>query len=194
MRHDLRVDGHAFRLRPIADSDAQLVLQLRCDPDLRRFIHATPPRLSDQLAWLASYYERPGDYYFVVERRSDLRAEGLIGIYEIDSLARTAEWGRWILQRGSLAAPESAWLIYRCAFEQLSLDRVYCRTLVDNAAVVSFHDSCGISQTRHLPQHFELEGHKHDAIEHTLERLAWGEVASTLEPIARAVARRLERA
>jgi RimJ/RimL family protein N-acetyltransferase len=86
------------------------------------------------------------------------------------------------------------WLIYRCAFEQLSLDRVYCRTLTDNAAVVSFHDSCGINKTRHLAQHFELEGHKHDAIEHTLERLAWSEVASKLEPMARAVARRLERA
>ena len=52
MRHNIHLEGYAFRLRPISDADAQFVLDLRCDPELARFIHSTPPRLSDQLAWL----------------------------------------------------------------------------------------------------------------------------------------------
>src|ERR1700733_7831815 len=124
MRHDLTVEGFAFRLRPIGDRDASLVLELRGDAKRNRFLHPIPPRLDDQLAWLARYYERPGDYYFVVERRDSGAAEGVISIYDIDPLGESGEWGRWILKPGSLAAVESAWLIYRCAFEQLGLQRV----------------------------------------------------------------------
>lgn len=193
MRHDIELEGHAFRLRPISDADADLVIDLRCDPELGRFIHSTPPRLADQLAWLARYYERSGDYYFVVERRRDNLAEGLIAIYDVDETKRAAEWGRWILKRGSLAAAESAWLMYRCAFEVLSLERVYCRTVADNAAVVSFHDACGITRKRRLTQFFTLQGHKLDAIEHEVDRRSWHEIAPKLELPARAVARRLSR-
>lgn len=193
MRHNLQIEGVAFRLRPITDADAQLVLELRCDPELSRFIHRTSPALADQLAWLAAYYDRPGDYYFVVERRRDGSPEGLIALYDVDETARAAEWGRWILRRGSLAAPESAWLIYRCAFEQLSLTRVYCRTVADNAQVVSFHDACGIPRKRRLPHFFDLQGHKLDAIEHELDSQSWAQVAPKLEAPARAVARRLAR-
>jgi RimJ/RimL family protein N-acetyltransferase len=193
MRHDYQLQGYAFRLRPVTDADAQLILDLRCDPELSRFLHRTPPARNAQLAWLSAYYDRPGDYYFVVERRRDATPEGLIALYDTDAAAGTAEWGRWILKRGSLAAAESAWLIYRFAFEQLSLARVYCRTVADNAAVVSFHDACGVTHKRRLKQFFELQGHKHDAIEHEVDRQSWPEIAPKLEQPARAVARRLDR-
>lgn len=193
MRHDIRLDGYAFRLRPIGDADAQFAIDLRTDPELTRFIHGTSPHVSDQLAWLAKYYERPGDYYFVLERRRDARPEGLIAIYDVDESSSAGEWGRWIMRRGSLAATESAWLIYRCAFERLGMSRLYCRTVADNLKVVSFHDSCGITCRRTLPQHFEMHGARHDAIEHTTTREAWPEIAPNLEGPARAMARRLER-
>jgi RimJ/RimL family protein N-acetyltransferase len=196
MRHDIHLDGYAFRLRPIRDADAQFVLDLRGDPELARFIHSTPPRLSDQLAWLAAYYERAGDYYFVVERRLGQQAghaEGLISIYDIDETARAAEWGRWVLRRGSLAAPESAWLMYRCAFEQLQLSSVYSRTVADNLRVVSFHDSCGITRRHRLQAFFELQGSRFDAIQHDVDRESWPEIAPNLERPARALARKIER-
>lgn len=193
MRHDIQLDGYAFRLRPVNDADAALILDLRCDPELARFIHSTPPSLADQLAWLAKYYERPGDYYFMVERRRDAQAEGFISIYEIDEATRAAEWGRWILRRGSLAATESAWLMYRCAFEILGLSRVYSRTVADNTRVVAFHDACGITRRRLLPQHFQLRDGTYDAVEHEVDRETWPEIAPNLERPARALARKIER-
>jgi len=193
MRHDIHLDGHAFRLRPITDADAQFVLALRCDPELTRYLHSTPPSLSDQLTWLAQYYARDGDYYFVVERKRDAKPEGLIAIYDVDETARAGEWGRWILRPGSLAAAESVLLIYRCGFELLDLKSLYCRTVADNVKVVSFHDACGIKRRRELPKFFELHGTKYDAIEHALDRTLWPEVAPKLELPARAVARRMER-
>ena len=68
MRHNLSIEGYAFRLRPIVDTDAAFVVALRSNPELNRYLHAGANRLKDQLAWLAQYYEREGAYYFVIER------------------------------------------------------------------------------------------------------------------------------
>lgn len=191
MRHDLTLSGPAFRLRPIGDADAAWVLKLRGDVALNRYLHATSASLADQLAWFSRYYERPGDYYFVVERHS-ASPEGVIAVYDVDSQAGCGEWGRWILAPGSLAAIESAWLIYRCAFELLGLQRVYCRTVADNTAVVSFHDSCGITYRRLLPAHVELNGRHVDAIEHSVDLDAWREIGPRLARLAQLTARRLQ--
>ena len=194
MRHDLTLTGLAFRLRPVADADAALIVELRNEPKLGRWLHAGAASVEAQRVWLQGYYERPGDYYFVLERLSTGQAEGLISIYDIDAQAMTAEWGRWILQPSSLGAVESAWLIYRCAFEELKLKRLFSRTVVENQAVVSFHDSSGIKQRRLLPGYISLDGGKRlDAIEHIVEQADWPELGPRLERVATLTARRLNR-
>lgn len=191
MRHDLHLTGAAFGLRPAVAADAAFILSLRSDPALNAFVNPTSPRLQDQLDWLARYDERPGDYYFVIERLSDGSAEGLIGLYDI--AGGEGEWGRWMLRAGSLAAVESAALIYRCAFTTLGLEAVFCRTVAANARVVSFHDSCGIAERLVLPGHFELRGQRWDAVEHRLTRAAWPAVDERLSKLAELTARRLQR-
>lgn len=193
MRHKLSIEGPAFRLRPIDDADTALVLELRGNPELNRFLHRSSSSEAEQRAWFARYYDRPGDYYFVVEARATGQPEGLVSIYDVDGESRAAEWGRWILRPGSLAAIESAWLTYRCAFELLGLDRIYCRTVADNLPVVSFHDSCGIEQRRSLPGHFELDSRRVDAIEHQVDRRTWTALSGRLEKLALRIARSIER-
>lgn len=191
MRHELSLAGAAFGLRPVRDEDAGFIVGLRSDPELGRWLNPTSAEVGDQLAWLARYYERPGDYYFVIDRLATGAAEGLIGLYDV--AAGEAEWGRWLLKPGSLAAVESAALIYRCAFEQLGLMAVCCRTLAANERVVSFHDSCGIVERRVLPGHVELRGERLDAVEHRLTREAWPAVDARLRQLAQLTARRLQR-
>lgn len=194
MLHNLNIEGYAFRLRPITDSDAALVVELRSNPALNSFLHASSSRVEDQIAWLESYYKREGDYYFVIESCSNGFREGVIALYDIDFSARRGEWGRWILRHSSLAAVESAYLIYRTAFELLELDMVYCRTVVDNDKVVSFHDSCGISSRKLLTQHFKLGGQTHDAIEHRVDLASWLDVKPRLEKLSQLTARKIKRA
>ncbi|MBK9162182.1 MAG: GNAT family N-acetyltransferase [Nitrosomonadales bacterium] len=194
MRHDISIEGSIFRLRPIADADASLVVELRNNSELNRFLHASSDKVEDQLAWLAKYYQREGDYYFVIERCSDGAREGVIALYDIDPNKSAGEWGRWILKPGSLAAVESAFLIYRVAFDLLGLEGAYCRTVADNSKVVSFHDSCGISDRKLLPGHFELESGSHDAIEHRVDRSSWDGLRPRLENLVRLTAKRMSRA
>jgi RimJ/RimL family protein N-acetyltransferase len=194
MRHNLIMEGYAFRLRPITDNDAAFVVELRSNPELNRYLHASSNRVEDQLAWLARYYEREGDYYFVIERRTNGMPEGVIALYNIDLATSSGEWGRWILRPSSLAAVESAFLIYRTAFELLGLRSVFCCTVTDNDKVVSFHDSSGITARKLLPRHFELGGHRHDAVEHRVDLASWTGIKPRLEKLAQLTARRVHRA
>ncbi|HSL05495.1 MAG TPA: GNAT family N-acetyltransferase [Nitrospiraceae bacterium] len=180
-------------MRPITDNDAAFVVELRSNPKLNRYLHTNSNRVEDQLAWLARYYECEGAYYFVIERRTNGMPEGVIALYDIDMATSCGEWGRWILKPSSLAAVESAYLVYRTAFELLGLNSVYCRTAADNQKVVSFHDSCGVTTRRALPQHFELGGHRHDAVEHRLDVAGWPAVKKRLEQLARLTARGVNR-
>jgi RimJ/RimL family protein N-acetyltransferase len=145
VRHDHRVEGVAFRLRPVELADAGFLVALRTDQTRSRFLNPTSPRLDDQVAWTERYFERPGDYYFVVERTADGAAEGALALYD-EVAGDAAEWGRWILRPGSFAAPESALLIYRFGFDDLGLGRVYCRTLTANQTVIDFHAAAGLTE------------------------------------------------
>jgi len=192
MRHDLRLAGHAFGLRPVELDDVEFIVALRTrDPQLVRYLHPIPPDVEQQRRWLRSYFERQNDYYFVVENRESRNRHGLVGIYNIDPIVQTGEWGRWILRPGSFAAVESALLVYRLAFEHLQLRSIYCITVADNLAVVSFHDSCGLERAASLPRHFELAGVKYDGVKHVCTQEKWPTVRGRLEVQAKRIARRL---
>jgi RimJ/RimL family protein N-acetyltransferase len=186
MRHDLRVDGAAFRLRPAEISDAAFIASLRSDPAVNRFIHATSPDPARQAKWMEDYFKRDGDYYFIVERirrRSsdkDVR-EGTIGIYDIDAATGAAEWGRWVLRPGSLAGLESAVLVCRAGFDYLKLSTLYCRTIVQNRHVVQFHESFGLY--RHgIIRDFVLIGEdRFDVVDQRMTREMWDARRADLE-------------
>lgn len=186
MRHSLSIEGFRYRLRPIARSDAAFVVGLRRDPELGRYLHRTSDRVADQEAWLEAYFERPGDHYFVVEEIRSGEAVGTVGLYDSDG--RRAEWGRWLIRKDAPAAVESALLVYRAAFEGLGLEEVYCRTVAENAKVVSFHDSSGAARVGTLAAHFRLDGVDHDAVEHRVDRNRWGAMRPKLEFLAKRLA------
>jgi len=173
MRHSLEMAGPAFRLRPVRLYDAAFIAQLRNDPDRAKYLHRGACDEASQQQWLRAYFDRPDDYYFVIENRVTGIREGAAGNYSVDREQCHAEWGRWILRRGSLAALESAWLIYRVGFETLGLEAMYCRTIEENASALAFHDSFGVERVRRLPGHFERDGRRLDAIEGRLTLTRW---------------------
>lgn len=194
MRHNASLNGIVFRLRPVSDADVPLIIQLRGNIERSRYLHPISLNPEDQLAWLSEYYHRPDDYYFVIERMDNNQAEGLISLYDIDRTEKQGEWGRWILVPDSLAAIESAWLIYQFTFECLKLDQVYSRTVIDNQSVISFHDSCGITRRHVLENYFEISGQVVDAVEHAVNQALWCQIKPRLGQLAKLIARRLTHA
>jgi len=188
MRHGIVMEGWGYRLRPVEAADARFIHELRADPVRARYLHRGEPGLAAQQRWMEAYFERPNDYYFVIEARGSGRPEGTIGIYNFDQALGSAEWGRWIVRPGSFAAVESACLVYRAGFEVLGLHSMYSRTVTENSATLSFHDGFGLDRTRVLPRYFELEGRWLDAIEDVLTRARWDEVREQPERKAARVA------
>jgi RimJ/RimL family protein N-acetyltransferase len=193
VRHDLSLEGRAFRLRPIEPADAAFVLELRTDARAGGRLHPVSGLLEDQVAWIEDYLRRPDDWYWVVERSSDGRPEGTLGLYDLDRTRGAAEWGRWIVRAGSLAAPESALLLYCAAFERLALTEVRCRTVATNGAVLSFHDRAGLERAGVVPGAFVLGGSVVDAVEHRLTRDRWPITRDLLEERSVQVAQILAR-
>lgn len=189
--HNYILEGLAFRLRPVQLEDAENIVELRATSERTQFIHPIPSSVDRQVDWINYYYTKESDYYFIVEKMKDFSFEGTVALYDVNE--GHAEWGRWVLRKGSLAAPESAMLIYRLAFELMNLDRVYCRTLVANKSVLSFHDRIGMSQKQLISNAFNIGGCDVDAIEHRMENADWREAQNKLENESRLVYRLLTR-
>lgn len=194
MRHNHRLEGYAFALRPVELADAEFIVAVRTSaPERTRYLHPISPDVAAQRQWLEGYFARADDYYWVIERHEGAEREGLIGIYDLDRATASAEWGRWVLRPGSLAAVESALLIYRAGFETLGLQALHCLTVAENLPVLSFHDSCGLARLATLERRYTLGDGAHDAVKHGCTRAEWPALRARLEPQAQRIAQRLKR-
>lgn len=168
MKHNIIVEGVGYRLRPVKISDAQKVIEIRLE-DMQRnqYINKISTEVAVQEKWISEYLERDGDYYFVIENTLSGCTEGLIGIYDISD--GRGEWGRWVVKKSSLAAIESVDLIFKAAFDHIGLSEVFCRTVEQNTAVVSFHDSLNEIRRGVLEGHFVIENESFNAVEHFVD-------------------------
>ena len=177
MNHDIQVERHGVRLRPVRIEDARFIYQLRWEPSLSQYIGDTDQNPEAQVLWLERYMQREGDYYFIIETSEGKRV-GTIAIYEADG--DRAEWGRWVIMPGQPVAPGSSWLIYYVAFECLGLKEVYCRTVEDNVKVVSFHDHCGLRRIGVEKNGVTIKGESKNLIVHAAGTDDWPAIQSRL--------------
>jgi len=175
----------------VESGDASAILALRSEPARSRYINVTTPSVEAQLEWLAAYFERSGDYYWAVERRDDGAVEGFVGVYDVDG--DSAEWGRWVLRPGSLAAPESAWLVHEAGFRLLRLRSLVSRTLVENRPVVEFHSRYGAEAVRRIPGYARIGDVTHDAVEARVTAELWATAGPWLLTMAERAAGLLRR-
>ncbi len=193
VKHDIRITGDVFALRPVELRDAGFIVDLRTDPRRSTFINRTAPLIEDQEAWLERYFARPGDYYFIIERRETRRPEGTVAIYDEEPVQKRAQWGRWIARVGSRAGIEGLWLMYRVAFEMLDLEMVYARTSASNKRALAVHEAYGLEPYAHLAGLLELGDTRHDAVEHRMMRSRWADCEPLLRRMAAHAARGEER-
>jgi RimJ/RimL family protein N-acetyltransferase len=190
MQHNFTLYEKSFKIRPINNQDAEFCLTLRNNPVLNSFLNSTSTKVEDQINWLEKYYEKDDDFYFVIEKLKDNTKEGLIALYDIDFENKTAEWGRWILMPGSLAAVESALMIYKFAFHHMNLEKIYSRTVSLNEKTVSFHDSCGIIEKKILKNYFNFNGNLVNSIQHTVTKDTVDDVIFKLENLSKLLFRK----
>jgi hypothetical protein len=144
VRHSIRVEGFAYLARPLEVSDAEFIVEVRT-PDRSRHMQSIVRTIEAQRDWIERYFERPGEYYFVIERTGTHRPEALSCLLTPDEEARSIQWGRFIVRPGSRAGVESAIFMHQVAFEILHFDRIWGDALMENVRMLAycrsvFHD------------------------------------------------------
>jgi RimJ/RimL family protein N-acetyltransferase len=185
MKHEISVEGHAFRLRPVRRADAEFIVALRRERAM--YINRGASTKAEQEEWLDQYMTRTGDYFFVAEDKFAGLPHGLIAIYNVNESGGDGEWGRFVVKDGSPAAIETAMLVFGCGIEVLGLKRIYGRTLLENEKVVAFHDSCGLLRMRDKVVIIH-NGVPRPGVEHELNPTLWPQVKERLDQLARRIA------
>lgn len=146
--------GPHIRLRTVTEDDAQFILDLRLNPDLNKYIGKTDPSLEKQKEWLRTKIYEENDYYMIIESISG-EPLGTVAIYNIDPVAKTFEWGRWIVKPGApkYTSLEAGLLCNEFAFDHLKLDKtILFGPMKENVRNISFLKRFGARLVREDPE------------------------------------------
>ncbi len=181
MRHNFHLDGFKLRLRPVQMEDAAFITWLRNLDYVKGNVGDSAQNVVAQENWLKSYFDRPGDYYFIVETLNGIPL-GTHGVYDVK--AGSAEKGRHIMRPEVLAGLPNSMLLIDLAFKQLELSELRSNHVSTNQKLYSLHRKCGFKQIgiKHNAQ--IVGGSPVDLIQYILTKGDWSKVRGGLLPLA----------
>ena len=142
----MRLRGESVELRTVSQSDQAIIASWRNkDHVMNGLFSYMPLSVAQQEQWFQSYLGRDDELLFVIEAEGGVPI-GTIGLSQIDTRNRSAEYGRMLigevafLRRGY--AQDATLLLLRYAFENLGLHRVYLEVLSDNQAAIRLYKRC----------------------------------------------------
>ncbi len=101
MQHNIQIEGFGVRLRPVQLEDAPFIVWLRHLNRAKGHIGDSATDVDAQVNWLKAYFNRAGDYYFIVEAMAGTSL-GTFGIYDVSGT--TGSVGRFIMREDVNAA------------------------------------------------------------------------------------------
>ena len=143
MRHDIHLEGFNLRLRPVRIEDAAFIVWLRNLDYVRGNVGDSALDVVSQKAWLRAYFEREGDYYWIVESLTGIPL-GTHGIYNVKG--PSAERGRHIMRAEVMAGVPSAILTAELAFGSMGLNELRSLVVATNTEVLSLHRKSGFKE------------------------------------------------
>lgn len=140
--------GVQILLRMLDESDLPMTLEWRNQNHVRKWFFTTDIISNDQhRRWFERYKELADDFVFVIEQLLPHRPIGQVALYNVDWIAKRAEFGRLMIgvaevtrQGFGTAATD---LLVTEALTHWGLDEVYLEVLVDNAPARSVYARCG---------------------------------------------------
>lgn len=162
--------------------DAAFIVWLRNLDHAKGNVGDSAPDVAGQKAWLAAYFKREGDYYFIVETIGGIPV-GTYGIYNVKETS--AEPGRWIIHPEVSAAIPSVILLLDMAFREMKLTLLCGTTVATNGKVLSLNRKLGFRQVRVEPAAQMIGGKAVDLVHFTLTMGDWLSARERLLGLAR---------
>jgi RimJ/RimL family protein N-acetyltransferase len=182
MRHTLQTEGFGIRIRPVRMDDAAFIVWLRNLDHARGKVGDSATDTSSQEAWLKTYFEREGDYYFILETLGGIPV-GTHGIYDLRG--GSAEMGRFIVRPDVMAAVPTSVLSYALAFEKMGLTELRATAVASNRKLHSFVRKSGFRQVGLQPAAQIIGGVAVDILHFILTLADWPQTQERLTPLAR---------
>ena len=128
-------------LRPVDFSDAENIVAFRNNPEINKYLSSQKViSIEEQIKWMLNNENSSTNFYFKIIRRNDNQFIGTISLYNIEN--NIAEFGRYICI-DPIGAIEAELSIIEFAFSQSKLEKIYCRTVLDNTKVIIQHRKFG---------------------------------------------------
>lgn len=141
MIYNKTIEGKYVDLKYVTVEDAAIVLELRQDPELTKYLPRLDITEEEQKEWIRKQQLREGDYYFSIVRKSGEKI-GLIRVYDIkDDEGETGSF----LSRGTLIETREAKLLFdEFLFITLGLKKIRNTCRKDNESILNFSESFGV--------------------------------------------------
>ena len=189
MKHSIQLESYGIRLRPVVLADAGFIIALRSHPRTQGKVGDTAPDLALQQQWIEKYFQREGDYYFIVETTAG-KPVGTIGIYDLKD--GIGQWGRWIiLPEVQVAAFPAVVLVHQIAFDVLGLTALTGSAVSTAEKVLGFHRRFGAEFTHVEPKSRCIRGVWTDMVWIRVQRANWPAMFVKLKPLAEVAGRAL---
>lgn len=167
--------GVRLCLRLVTPEDAEFIHGLRTDPVYNKHLSPVTGTIEDQRAWIKAYKTREAaskEFYYIIERRGDGRACGVVRLYDITGDRFT--WGSWILNaaKPSKAALESAMLSFGAGFERLGLRLAQLDVRRTNTRAIAFYRRFGMTEIGQDAENLYFELSRNDFLKAHTDFLA----------------------
>lgn len=163
-----------FRLRPLTESDLEMVLNWRNQPHIREMMYKDHVigREEHQL-WYEKMKDNPASAYLILEHRG--RPLGQTNFTKIDREASSCLWGFYVGEdkrpRGTGTVMGLLSLDY--AFETVAVREVIGEVLEHNSKSRQLFDRLGFTLTGRLPQHVFKSGAYADVCVYAMTAEDW---------------------
>lgn len=144
----MELRSRTIHFQLVNEHNAEFILSLRTNDELNKYISKTNSSIQEQKRWIRSYKTRENrsdEFYFVIYRNDNNIPIGTVRLYDFRHDKKSFCWGSWVLNENKTkySAIESAFLVYRFAFETLGFERSHFDVRKGNDRVISFHQKIG---------------------------------------------------
>jgi len=163
--NEVLLNGQFINLRLLDLNDAELTLSWRLSKRAR-YLNAGAQSVEDQKRWISS---RPSsEFNFIIELKNGLSV-GMISLIDINNNHRRAEPARFLIGneiavQGVPAAAEAEKLLFKFAFDELELLRIYGTVAANNTKMITWNKFLGMKEEGRLRNHLFLDGKLMDAV------------------------------
>jgi RimJ/RimL family protein N-acetyltransferase len=170
------------RLRPVRLEDAAFIVWLRGLDHVKGKLGDSATDVTQQEAWLKTYFEREGDCYFIAETPSGL-AVGTHGLYEPEN--GSMEAGRLVVRPDVPAAVPTSLITFDLAFGEMGLKELRGTSVSTNVKVHSYVAKFGFRTVRVDRAAKLVAGQPVDIVHFAMTAAEWQQHRPGVLPIAR---------